>query len=487
MIRNLMIFCAVLIINNNLQAQYEYNADEMTKITDDIAILKAKIDKMEKNLSKAQQSQLELNEQKSSLDKNEDNQHFKGYQKYGDDTFFKIDGKVSIGSVFLPNGKNQNSAIAFDPSMISFDKDPGNTSKPQLFANVMGSKLGFSFGRVIDCCKIEGKLSLDFFGALKDKEEKKNNASCARLRDAYLKLSSTISDKEPTLIVGQTTSLFSDPNIMLFGASQIMFAVFQPQFRITKKVENVEYALSIENPETDFILRPKKEDIEKGIDKDFKYKTDSGKNGGFGVDSLPDFVLRYMVCNNECKRYFSMRTVLRMLQAKEKVHYKVGGEDKYVSTDSKRMFGFGMGLSGKMPLDDKTSVMFNTVLGYGIGRYARMGAENCAAVFDLASSDFENIETFVIGAAIERQLNDNLTASLVFTTAHHKYPDMLKTIPNDVRDGLHKQLSIIAVNCGYKLNNAIKITSGLGKGFKTSETNKKGNSFFTHIGMEASF
>ena len=102
-------------------------------------------------------------------------------------------------------------------------------------------------------------------------------------------------------------------------------------------------------------------------------KTNSGKNGGFGVDSLPDFVLRYMVCNKECKRYFSMRAVLRMLQAKEKIHYKVGGEDKNVSTDSKRMFGFGMGVSGRMPLDDKTSVMLNTVLGYGIGRYARMG------------------------------------------------------------------------------------------------------------------
>ena len=46
---------------------------------------------------------------------------------------------------------------------------------------------------------------------------------------------------------------------MLFGASQIMFAVFQPQFRITKIVGNAEYALSIENlVETDFILRPKK-------------------------------------------------------------------------------------------------------------------------------------------------------------------------------------------------------------------------------------
>ena len=27
------------------------------------------------------------------------------------------------------------------------------------------------------------------------------------------------------------------------------------------------------------------------------------------------------------------------------------------------------------------------------------GAENCAAVFDLASSDFENIKTLVIGGA----------------------------------------------------------------------------------------
>ena len=45
--------CITLIINANLKAQEEYDADEMTKITDDIAILRAKVDQMEEKVNKS--------------------------------------------------------------------------------------------------------------------------------------------------------------------------------------------------------------------------------------------------------------------------------------------------------------------------------------------------------------------------------------------------------------------------------------------------
>ena len=209
-----------------------------------------------------------------------------------------------MSTVLFPKGKNQNTFIPFVPELISFDHHKDDNSKPQLFSNTMLSKLDFMFGKIVDNKKVEGRLAWSFWGKTSEKEEKVNNASCAVLRNAYIKLSSIENETYPTLLIGQTTSLFSDSNITLSGTSQIIFSVFQPQFRITKTVGNTEYALSIENPETDFILRPKKEDMEKGIDSDFKYKTNSGKNGGFGVDSLPDFVFRYMILNNDLKKIF---------------------------------------------------------------------------------------------------------------------------------------------------------------------------------------
>ena len=172
-----------------------------------------------------------------------------------------------------------------------------------------------------------------------------------------------------------------------------------------------------------------------------------------------------------------MRAVLRMLQAKRKIHYKVGSEDKTVFTDSKRMFGLGMGVSGRMPLDDKTSVMFNTVLGYGIGRYARMGSTDCTFVFDLESSDFENIKTFVMGAAIERQFSENITAGVVFSSSCNKYPDILNGILKSQRDKFQKQLSVFAFNYVYKVNNAMKVYLTLEKGLKHLKQIKKESQF----------
>lgn len=442
---------------------------------------------MEEMLSKVQQAHLSSDESRASLDREEYNVHFKGYKPYGADFYFKLAGKIFMSTVFFPKGKNQNIFIPFVPELISFDNHKDDNAKPQLFSNSMLSKLDFMFGKIIDGRKAEGRLSLSFWGRASEKEEVVNNASCAILRNAYIKLSSIENETDPTFLIGQTTSLFSDSNISLAGTSQIIFSVFQPQFRIAKKVGNTEYALSIENPEADFILRPKKEDMKKGIDNDFKYKTNSGKNGGFGVDSLPDFVFRYMILNKDIKRYFTIRAVLRMLQAKEKVQYKFNDEDKTVFTDSKRMFGFGCGVSFKTPLDDETSLMVNTVFGHGIGRYARMGSTDCMAIFDLESSDFENIKTFVMGAAIERQFSEKITAGLVFSLSYNKYPDIINGILKSQRNKFQKQLSVFAINYVYKLNNATKVYLTLGKGFKTSETNKNGESVFVHIGFQASF
>ena len=139
-----------------------------------------------------------------------------------------------------------------------------------------------------------------------------------------------------------------------------------------------------------------------------------------------------------------------------------------------------MGMSGRMPLDDKTSVMFNTVLGMELAGMLEWDQQIALFVFDLESSDFENIKTFVMGAAIERQFSENITAGVVFSSSCNKYPDIVNRILKSQRDKFQKQLYVFAFNYVYKVNNAMKVYLTLGKGFKASETNKKGESVFRH-------
>ncbi len=215
--------------------------------------------------------------------------------------------------------------------------------------------------------KLGGYLELDFM-VTSGGDERISNSFVPRMRQAYI----TFDD----WLFGQTWSTFQNvgalPDSLDFiGVTPGTVFDRQPMIRYSKNG----FSVALEQPETEVT-------------------TATGGRVIPGDDKLPDFVLRYQ------KNGLAIAGILRQLNA--------GDGDFAPEGDS--AFGYGVSVSGKVPIGKNNDFRFMATAGDGLGRYIGLNIVNDAAV--TATGRLDPIFTYSGFAAFRHKWSDNLRSTI---------------------------------------------------------------------------
>jgi len=200
-------------------------------------------------------------------------------------------------------------------------------------------------------------------------DERVSNSYSPRLRQAFLTYDGWL--------FGQAWSTFQNVGALpdsLDFVGTMPGTVFVRQPMIRYKAKNGIF-LALEQPET----------------------TVTNASGGRvtpGDDGIPDIVARYD------SKYFTVAAILRQL--------KVTDDDFGLGSDS--AFGYGISVSGKVPVGAKDDFRFMATAGKGLGRYLGANIVNDAAVD--ASGDLHAIATYSGFAAFRHVWNAKMRSTV---------------------------------------------------------------------------
>ncbi len=297
------------------------------------------------------------------------------------DTSLQISGQIWLDAIY-DDGEMTNRA-GFQPSSISYDKGAtsDNTTLSAGQSNLtVNSYTPTKYGAMIT------RIGVDLF-------DTQGNAKF-NLTHLWGELGSWGA--------GQTFSGFMDidafPNILdYWGPNAVVFAR-QPQIRYNHSLNpDDKLMFTIEKSDADLALP----NFVSGNELLFKEQND-----------LPDITATYI--NNFAKGYFKSSLILR----------QIGYE---TTTDSDKVVGWGINLTGKYALDSKNTFKYQLATGEGIGRYIN---DTCCSYYadgqadgvatggsDAGISSSGNLKAIPITAGyayLDHQWNEQYTSSVGF-------------------------------------------------------------------------
>lgn len=296
-------------------------ASAKAEVGNDVNDLKLQIEKLEKRVQNMEQTP----------PKNKANNYFNNLD-------FKIGGYIKADMIYDLNGESGD--YIFLPT-IPINKSDETGDKFRIHARE--SRFNITVKQPSDYGEMKAFLEVDFYGT--NGSETVNNNDGLRLRQAYGKIGN--------FLFGQTWTNFVDltaiPEVLDFGYPEGMNATRQTQFRYTIYKNNLLFAMSIENPESDFI----------------DSNQQSGSTTNEKSDNFPDLTLRSKI--NFSKGHISLSGLYRQISA-----------DNGIYEDSKS--AYGIALSGKMKTFKDDNLKFRVAYGDGIGRYIRDAYNHSASL-----------------------------------------------------------------------------------------------------------
>lgn len=286
------------------------------------------------------------------------------------DTTFKIGGYVKLDAITsrTSGGQLGGNAITRDFLIPSTIPIGGKASGWDTDFSARQSRIIFSTSTPVGSKNLGTHLEMDFM-VTDGGDERVSNSYSPRLRQAFLTYDGWL--------FGQAWSTFQNvgalPDSLDFvGTMPGTVFVRQPMVRYKSKNG---ISIAFEQPET----------------------TVTSSTGGrvvAGDDGMPDIVARYD------SKYVTVAGIMRQL--------KVTDDDFGLGKDS--TFGYGVSVSGKVPIGEKDDFRFMATAGKGLGRYLGANIVNDAAID--ASGNLKAITTYSGFAAFRHVWNDKLRSSI---------------------------------------------------------------------------
>jgi len=252
--------------------------------------------------------------------------------------------------------------------------------------SVRGSRFNLSTETDVDGQKLKAFFEMDFYGG--GGNEVVSNSAHPRLRHAFFNLGN--------LTFGQTWSTFLNVSALpesvdFLGPSEGTVFVRQPLIRYTMGGLQV----AIENSQT-FI------------------------DGAGATDDagMPDLVARYNMDAGFGK--FTVAAVARQLTY-ENANAVTDDNNNVVTPviEETTSTGWGVSLSGVVPLADAATIKFMATHGSGIGRYVGLATIRDGALD--ADGEIENHKLTAAFASVQVPLADNLRTNLTYSTLNSDY------------------------------------------------------------------
>lgn len=253
--------------------------------------------------------------------------------------------------------------------------------------SVRGSRFNLSTETDVDGQKLKAFFEMDFYGG--GGNEVVSNSAHPRLRHAFFNLGN--------LTFGQTWSTFLNVSALpesvdFLGPSEGTVFVRQPLIRYTMG----DLQLAIENSET-FL-----------------------DGAGITDDSgLPDFVARYNMDAGFGK--FTAAAVARQLTYENAIadDPSTPADESAASVEETTSTGWGVSLSGVIPVADAATVKVMATHGSGIGRYVGLATIRDGAID--ADGEIANTTVTAAFASVQVPLGDGLRTNLTYSTISGDY------------------------------------------------------------------
>jgi hypothetical protein len=171
-----------------------------------------------------------------------------------------------------------------------------------------------------------------------------------RLRQAYVAFNE---EENNSFLVGQTWMNFADLKAFARTLDNYYGAFWNPQVQYKRKFGNFSLAVSLEKPDTSYI----------------DSNNNLNDNNGLGVSKAPDLAAQFVWTHG--RGHLALRGIARSLQAFVTPSNTTSLPSGGASTVnlSKRVFGWGLGFSGRFNVYEKNSIYWQVNGGQGVNYY----------------------------------------------------------------------------------------------------------------------